>query len=279
MSHRPAFHIALTAAALACATSAFAQVPIGFFERPSLTIEASQFSDREVGGLLTTLDALLAEQGDARDPAALRAATDKHLADFVRQLQGGRLAPTQELIVTTYLDAMAVARPADSAAIAGVRRVVTTLLPGKVAPDIAGVDLDGQTFRLSDHRGKVVVLLFSAEWCGICRTLNPYERLMQDLYKNWPFSILSVETGSSPAVMKQRKAQESLRYRSWWDARSESGGRGAIASAWNVAGYPAIYVLDAQGVIRFVDVRYEDLLKAVRQLVNEHTSTATVVGG
>jgi hypothetical protein len=79
--------------------------------------------------------------------------------------------------------------------------------------------------------------------------------------------------------MKQRKAQESLRYRSWWDARSESGGRGTIASAWNVAGYPAIYVLDAQGVIRFVDIRYEDLLKAVRQLVNEHTSTATVVGG
>jgi hypothetical protein len=30
-----------------------------------------------------------------------------------------------------------------------------------------------------------------------------------------------------------------------------------------------VYVLDKNGVIRFVDVRYEDLLKAVRQLVNE----------
>ncbi len=242
------------------------------------TIEANQFSDREVSGLLTTLDALLADEREEKDAAAQKAATDKHLADFVRQLQRGRLAPAQELRVTRHLDALAMAEPADSATIAGVRRMVTTLLPGKVAPDIVGPDLDGQTFRLSDHRGKVVVLLFSAEWCGICRTLNPYERLMQDLYKNWPFSILSVETGSSPAVMKQRKAQESLRYRSWWDARSDSGGRGSIASAWNVAGYPAIYVLDGQGVIRFVDVRYEDLLKAVRQLVNERTTTATVGG-
>ena len=278
MSHRPAIHIFLTIVALACVTPAFGQEPIGFFERPILTIEAPQFTDREVSGLLTTLDALLADERDERDATLQKANIERHLGDFVRQLQRGRLAPSQELRVTRHLDALVVSRPADSPAIAGVRRMVTALLPGKVAPDIVGPDLDGQTFRLSEHRGKVVVLLFSAEWCGICRTLTPYERLMQELYKNWPFSILSVETGSSPAVMKQRKTDESLRYRSWWDERPESGSRGPIASAWNVAGYPAIYVLDGNGVIRFVDVRYEDLLKAVRQLVNERTMTANLGG-
>jgi thiol-disulfide isomerase/thioredoxin len=273
MLHRPAIHIAFTAAALACAAPAFAQPqPAGFFERPHLTLESPQFSDREVSTLLTTLDVLLAE---TKDPAAQSTATQRHLMDFVQQLQRGRLGPAQELRVTRHLDALAVARPADTSVIAGARRMVTTLLPGKVAPEIVGPDLDGQPFKLSDHRGKVVVLLFSAEWCGICKTLNPYERLMQDLYKNWPFSILSVETGSSPAAMKERKASESLRYRSWWDARPETGGRGAIATAWNVAGYPAIYVIDGQGVIRFVDLRYEDLLKAVRQLVNERISLAS----
>jgi thiol-disulfide isomerase/thioredoxin len=274
MLYRPAIHITL-AAALACASPAMAQDTLGFFERPALTIESNQFTDREVSSLLTTLDALLAEQKDDR------VAAQRHLADFVRSLQSGRLAPAQEQRVIRHLDALAVARPADAAAIAGVRKMVTTLLPGKVAPDIVGPDLDGQPFKLSDHRGKVVVLLFSAEWCGICKTLNPYERLMQDLYRNWPFSILSVETGSSPAAMKQRKAEESLRYRSWWDARPESGGRGPIATAWNVAGYPAIYVLDGRGVIRFVDVRYEDLLMAVRQLVSERpvSGTAATAGG
>jgi hypothetical protein len=43
-----------------------------------------------------------------------------------------------------------------------------------------------------------------------------------------------------------------------------------------VGGYPSIYVLDGDGVIRFVDLRYEDLLKAVRQLVNEDVAATTV---
>jgi hypothetical protein len=38
------------------------------------------------------------------------------------------------------------------------------LRPGKVAPDIAGEDLDGVTFKLSDYRGKVVVLDFWGDW-------------------------------------------------------------------------------------------------------------------
>ena len=43
-----------------------------------------------------------------------------------------------------------------------VLRVVE--LNGKPAPDIVGQDLDGQTFRLSDYRGKVVVLDFWGDW-------------------------------------------------------------------------------------------------------------------
>lgn len=35
---------------------------------------------------------------------------------------------------------------------------------GKVAPDIVGEDIDGQSFKLSDYRGKVVVLDFWGNW-------------------------------------------------------------------------------------------------------------------
>ena len=35
---------------------------------------------------------------------------------------------------------------------------------GKVAPEIAGVDIDGAKFKLSDYRGKVVVLDFWGDW-------------------------------------------------------------------------------------------------------------------
>jgi peroxiredoxin len=192
-----------------------------------------------------------------------------HLWNFVRRLQEGRLTAAQEARVLRHLDGIARTRPATAEVVADAQRMVGTLLPGKVAPDIAGRDLDGQPLKLSDYRGKVVVLRFSAEWCGICRTLNPYERLMQELYANWPFAILSVETGSTEQAVKKMKAEAGLTYRSFWDPLPETGGSGPIGSAWNVRGYPSVYVLDKNGVIRFVDVRYEDLLKAVRQLVNE----------
>ena len=55
--------------------------------------------------------------------------------------------------------------------------------------------------------------------------------------------------------------------RAWWDAPNSAAPHGAIAAAWQVSGWPSTYVIDGDGVIRFVDVRDEELLKAVRQLV------------
>jgi peroxiredoxin len=275
--HFPAHAVALSTLALALAAmpAAAQQTTLtGFAERTELTLVSKPFTDREITSLLNTLDGLLAADADA-SPAAND--VRMHLWSFVKRLQEGRISPLQEARVMKHLDAIAAARPETAEAVDGARRMLATLLPGKVAPDIDGRDLDGNPFKLSDYRGKVVVLRFSAEWCGICRTLNPYERLMQELYTNWPFAILSVETGSSQQAMKKLKAEAGLKYRSWWDGQPEGGGRGPIASAWNVGGYPSIYVLDRDGVIRFVDVRHEDLLKAVRQLVNEDSGAPTTV--
>jgi thiol-disulfide isomerase/thioredoxin len=162
-------------------------------------------------------------------------------------------------------------RLAVNAASAEVGDALAGFAPGTAAPEIVGRDLDGNEMRLSDHRGKVVVLMFSADYCGICRTLEPYERFMLELYENWPFEILSVEVGKSPEETKQAKAEARLDHPSWWDTDPD-GGAGPISAAWNVAGFPKIYVLDSNGVIRYVDLRYEDLLKAVRELLNEHVS-------
>jgi thiol-disulfide isomerase/thioredoxin len=272
--HFPAHAALVTTFALVIASVPMsAQSLTGFAERPELTLVPKPFADRDVNTLLTTLDGLVAT--DATSPSAA-ASVKMHLWNFVRRLQDGRLSPAQEARVMRHLDGLAQARPDTAAAVDGAQRMLATLLPGKTAPDIVGRDLDGNPFKLSDYRGKVVVLRFSAEWCGICRTLNPYERLMQELYANWPFAILSVETGSSQQAMKKLKTDAGLTYRSWWDALPEGGGSGPIATAWNVGGYPSIYVLDGDGVIRFVDLRYEDLLKAVRQLVNEDIAATTV---
>ncbi len=151
--------------------------------------------------------------------------------------------------------------------------MVRALTVGKPAPQTTGRDLNGKPFSLSDYRGKVVVLAFSADWCGICRSQHPYLRLMQELYANWPFAILGVETGARESTVRL-KAQAGLTYRSWWDGPGTQTHSGPIASAWNVLGWPTTYVLDADGVIRFVGLRDEDLLKGVRQVLEEHMERA-----
>ena len=45
---------------------------------------------------------------------------------------------------------------------------------GQMAPDFTINEVNGKTFKLSDLRGKVVMLQFTASWCSVCRTEMPF---------------------------------------------------------------------------------------------------------
>ncbi len=60
--------------------------------------------------------------------------------------------------------------------------------------------------------------------------------------------------------------KESITWRSWWDG---GGTDGPIAKAWNVKGWPTIYVLDAKGIIRHRDIRDKELDDAIDALLKE----------
>ena len=242
-----------------------AQSFAAFAFKPSAEFVVPAFGDDEIAGLIGTLDRMLA--AESRAEKWTDTATDA-LRQFARRLQTGSLSATQEQGVLAHLDQIAASRPEAQTVVAGPRRMIRDLTVGKTAPDIVGADLDGRPMRLGDYRDKVVVLTFSADWCGICRAQAPYERFLLDRYDKWPFALLGVQTGSSREAARLAQSAGPLSHRSWWDAPGAGEASGPIADAWNVIGWPATYVIDGDGVIRFVDLRDEDLLKAVRQLVD-----------
>ena len=118
---------------------------------------------------------------------------------------------------------------------------------GRVAPEIEGLDVEGRRFKLSDYRGRVVVLTFSGTWCGPCQAMYPHQREIVARLKARPFALLSVMTDEEAEPVRKEIATGEITWRCWWE---RGGPHGPIPSAWNVRGYPTVYVLDHKGVIR-----------------------------
>jgi peroxiredoxin len=253
------------AACLLAAAPSLAQEDIGFKPVPSRDIVVAPFSDAAVDELITTLGSLLARE---KDPAKWLASSRIHFWRFSNRLDQGIVSPAQETRILDYLDGVAKKHPEHADYWSTVRSGVTSRRVGKTAPEITGKDLDGVPFKLSDYRGKVVVIYFSGDWCGPCRGEYPYQRLMMELYKDRPFAILSVNSDTLD-VAKKAKVEKNLTYRSWWDGDQKETTKGPIATAWNVTGWPTIYLLDHKGTIRFVNLRTEDVLKGIAQLMRE----------
>lgn len=255
---------------LLAARAAHGQNIPAFRPPPSYPIVVPLFADTEVAHLLDVLDARVAEYAA---PAAIKD-LERVVVDFTRRIQAGRLTPPQETRIASHLSRLGRTMPASAGVFRTAQRVIREFTIGKTAPNIIGKDLEGRPLRLSDHRGKVVVVAFSGEWCGICRTEYPYERLLLELYRNWPFAMLGVDSGDDASEALKSRAAQGLTFPAWWDGPGGGSAPGPIAEAWLVSGWPTTYVLDGEGVIRFIDVRKENLLKAVKQLLDEQLDTA-----
>ncbi|MBX9626117.1 MAG: TlpA family protein disulfide reductase [Gemmataceae bacterium] len=156
--------------------------------------------------------------------------------------------------------------PAARAELVGLKNL-SRLRVGREAPELAGEDLDGKPLKLSDHRGKVTVVVFWASWCGPCMKDVPHEKKLAERLKERPFTLVGVNGDDDPADGKAAAEKAGMPWRSLKGCADGPGG--PLTRAWNVHSWPTVYVLDAAGVIRFVDTRGEDLDRAVDGLLKE----------
>ncbi|HEY7152607.1 MAG TPA: TlpA disulfide reductase family protein [Gemmataceae bacterium] len=138
------------------------------------------------------------------------------------------------------------------------------LLIGKTAPDITSENLEGDKVQLKDYRGKVVVLDIWATWCGPCRAMIPHEREMVKKLKDKPFALVSISFDQKKDTLKKFLKEESMPWTHWWN-----GQEGGITKEYNIQHFPTIYVLDTKGVIRYKEIRGEQLEEAIEKLLAE----------
>jgi thiol-disulfide isomerase/thioredoxin len=137
---------------------------------------------------------------------------------------------------------------------------------GGVAPEITGTDLDGKPLKLSDHRGKVVVVVFWGSWCGPCMAMVPHEKELWAHNKDKPFALFGVNCGDTRELAKKTATEKGMGWPSWYSGVET---RGDIAIEYDVQKWPSVFVIDAKGVIRYMDVRGKELEKAVESLLAE----------
>jgi len=96
--------------------------------------------------------------------------------------------------------------------------------------------------------------------------MYPHERSLVKRLEGQPFALLGINSDRDREALKKVMKKQGITWRSFWNG---GGTGGPISSAWNVRGWPTIYVLDHKGVIRYKNVRGERMDEAVDALLAE----------
>jgi len=146
-----------------------------------------------------------------------------------------------------FFDQRAIAQSQTEAAVQSDLDLPVGTKVGELAPNFNGTTLDGETIRLSDLRGKTVLINVFASWCGPCRLEMPHLVEAADQFGDQDVVFVGINLQENPEAVEAFRDEFNVQFPL---VLNENGS--LTNNLYTPIGLPTSWFIDQDGVVRFV---------------------------
>lgn len=131
------------------------------------------------------------------------------------------------------------------------------------APEINGLDMNGENIDLTSLQGKVVLVDFWATNCPPCLEEMPNIKSIYSDYRDRGFEVIGVSLDFDASVVEQFTQRTGITWRMIVDEATVEG----LRASYHVPKIPALFIIDQSGNLHQFDVRGKDLRTTIKTLI------------